>query len=73
MTADSHDRDFVQYRARVNHTSLNKPEGLSPAADGTVYSFEYGDALFISLNSYASSADDKIQWKFLADEARKNF
>ena len=55
----------------MNHTSLNKPEGLSPAADGTVYSYEYGDALFISLNSYASNADDEIQWKFLADEAEK--
>ena len=52
------DRDLVQYRARVNHTSLNKPEGLTPAGDGTVYSYEYGDALFISLNSYASKADD---------------
>ena len=68
---DSRDRDLVQYRARVNQTSLNKPEGLSPAADGTVYSYEYGDALFISLNSYASNDDDKIQWEFLADEAEK--
>jgi DNA repair exonuclease SbcCD nuclease subunit len=65
----SYDRDFVQYKARFNHTSLRKPSGLSSAADGTVYSFEYGDALFISLNSFASSADNAIQWEFLADEA----
>ena len=67
----SYDRDFVQYKARFNYTSLNKPDGLSPAADGTVYSFEYGDALFISLNSFASSADNNIQWRFLEDEAKK--
>ena len=66
----SYDKDFVQYKSRFNFSSLNKPEGLSPAAEGTVYSFEYGDALFISINSYATSAADKeIQWKFLADEA----
>ncbi|MFD0681135.1 MULTISPECIES: metallophosphoesterase [unclassified Paenibacillus] len=65
----SYDRDFIQYKARLNHTSLRKPNGLSSAGDGTVYSFEYGDALFISLNSFASSADNTIQWKFLADEA----
>lgn len=64
----SYDRDFVQYKARFNHSSLRKPGGLSSAADGTVYSFEYGDALFISLNSYASSADDTVQWNFLSSE-----
>ncbi|WP_230503491.1 metallophosphoesterase [Sutcliffiella rhizosphaerae] len=66
----SYDRDLVQYRARLNHTSLNKPEGLTPAADGTVYSYEYGDALFISLNSYASKEDDTIQWDFLEKEVK---
>ncbi|MFJ5714062.1 metallophosphoesterase [Neobacillus sp. NPDC093127] len=65
----SYDRDFVQYKARFNHTSLHKPDGLSSVADGTVYSFEYGDALFISLNSYASSTDKDIQWKFLEEES----
>ena len=69
MTSASYDKDFVQYKSRFNHSSLKKPEGLSPAAEGTVYSFEYGDALFISLNSYASTADKEIQWKFLEDEA----
>ncbi|GAA3407537.1 hypothetical protein GCM10020370_39290 [Paenibacillus hodogayensis] len=64
----SYDRDFVQYKARFNHKSLRKPSGLSSVAEGTVYSFEYGDALFISLNSFASSADNAIQWQFLADE-----
>lgn len=65
----SYDRDFVQYKSRFNYTSLRKPSGLSSTADGTVYSFEYGDALFISLNSFASSADNAIQWDFLANEA----
>ncbi|MFJ7729137.1 metallophosphoesterase [Neobacillus sp. NPDC097160] len=65
----SYDRDFVQYKARFNHTSLHKPDGLSSAADGTVYSFEYGDALFISLNSFASSTDKDIQWEFLEKES----
>ncbi|MDR7080142.1 putative phosphodiesterase [Neobacillus niacini] len=65
----SYDRDFVQYKARFNHKSLHKPDGLSQAAEGTVYSFEYGDALFISLNSFASSTDKEIQWDFLAKES----
>ena len=30
-----YDKDFVQYKSRLNYTSLKKPEGLSPAADGT--------------------------------------
>ena len=64
------DRNFVQYKSRINHTSLNKPDGLSEGSDGTVYSFEYGDALFISLNTYAVLSEDKnIQWDFLKEEA----
>ena len=63
-----YDKDFVQYKSRLNFSSLKKPEGLSPAAEGTIYSFEYGDALFISINTYASSADDEVQWKFLEEE-----
>ncbi|MBA9087186.1 putative phosphodiesterase [Fontibacillus solani] len=65
----SYDKNFVQYNARFNYSSLRQPEGLSPAADGTVYAFEYGDALFISINSNASSADNNVQWKFLEEEA----
>ncbi|MCD9024940.1 metallophosphoesterase [Cohnella silvisoli] len=65
----SYDRDFVQYKSRFNHTSLRKPSGLSSVAAGTVYSFDYGDALFISLNSFASSSDNAIQWNFVANEA----
>lgn len=67
----SYDSNFVQYKARFDYSSLRKPSGLSPAADGTVYSFEYGDALFVSLNSFAFSADDNIQWQFLADETAR--
>lgn len=64
----SYDKNFVQYNSRFNYSSLKKPSGLSPAADGTVYSFEYGDALFISLNSNVSSDDNNIQYKFLEEE-----
>ncbi|WP_127581799.1 metallophosphoesterase [Paenibacillus koleovorans] len=64
----SYDRDFVQYKSRFNYKSLRKPSGLSSVTEGTVYSFEYGDALFVSLNSFASSADNAIQWDFLANE-----
>lgn len=64
----SYDKNFVQYNSRFNYSSLKMPNGLSPAADGTVYSFEYGDALFISLNSNVSSADNNIQYKFLEEE-----
>ncbi|GBG06942.1 hypothetical protein PAT3040_01484 [Paenibacillus agaridevorans] len=66
----AYDRDFIQYKARFDYSSLKKPDGLSEASQGTVYSFEYGDALFISLNSYAVTSEDrKIQWDFLAEEA----
>ena len=65
----SYDQNFVQYNARFNYSSLKQPSGLSPAAAGTVYSFEYGDALFIILNSNVSSADNDIQFNFMADEA----
>ena len=68
MTLHPMTKILCNIKSRLNFSSLNKPEGLSPAAEGTVYSFEYGDALFISINSYASSADNEIQWKFLADE-----
>ncbi|WP_130605119.1 S-layer homology domain-containing protein [Cohnella abietis] len=64
----TYDQNLVQINARFNYSSLRQPSGLSPAAAGTVYSFEYGDALFISLNSNASTADNNIQYKFLADE-----
>lgn len=64
----SYDRDFVQYKSRFDYTTLRKPSGLSSTTNGTVYSFEYGDALFISLNSFAPSADNTIQWEFLANE-----
>ena len=66
----SYDQDFIQYKARFDYSSLKKPAGLSEASQGTVYSFEYGDALFISLNSYAVTSEDRrIQWEFLAEEA----
>ncbi|MFC4306699.1 S-layer homology domain-containing protein [Cohnella boryungensis] len=65
----SYDKNFVQYNARFNYSSLKQPSGLSPAAAGTVYSFEYGDALFIILNSNVSSADNNIQFNFMAAEA----
>ncbi|MBP1989155.1 S-layer homology domain-containing protein [Paenibacillus eucommiae] len=65
-----YDKDSIQYTNRFNYSSLKRPSGLSSATVGTVYSFEYGDALFISLNSFGlNSSDDAIQWKFLADEA----
>ncbi len=64
-----YDKNSIQYTNRFNYASLNRPSGLSEAAVGTVYSFEYGDALFISLNSFGlNSSDDAVQWKFLADE-----
>jgi predicted phosphodiesterase len=63
----SYDEFNVQFKARFNYSSLHKPDGLT-TADGTIYSFEYGDALFICLNSYASSNDDAIQWQFLENE-----
>ncbi|NIK76332.1 putative phosphodiesterase [Paenibacillus castaneae] len=64
-----YDKDSIQYTNRFNYTTLKRPSGLSEAAVGTVYSFEYGDALFISLNSFGlNSSDDDVQWKFLADE-----
>lgn len=65
----SYDKNFVQYKARFNYSSLKQPSGLSPAAAGTVYSFEYGDALFIVLNSNVSTADNNVQFQFMADEA----
>jgi len=65
----SYDRNFEQYNARFNYSSLRQPSGLSPAAAGTVYAFEYGDALIISLNSNVSTADNNIQYQFLAEEA----
>ncbi|WP_171638177.1 S-layer homology domain-containing protein [Paenibacillus plantarum] len=65
-----YDQDSAQYTNRFNYSSLQRPSGLSAAAVGTVYSFEYGDALFISLNSFGlNPSDDAVQWKFLADEA----
>ncbi|TVY03119.1 S-layer homology domain-containing protein [Cohnella terricola] len=65
-----YDQDSIQYTNRFNYSSLRRPSGLSSAAVGTVYSFEYGDALFISLNSFGlNSSDDAVQWQFLAEEA----
>ncbi|WP_171683458.1 S-layer homology domain-containing protein [Paenibacillus planticolens] len=64
-----YDKYSTMYNSRFNYSSLRKPSGLSAAAEGTVYSFEYGDALFITLNSFpATSSDDDIQWRFLAEE-----
>lgn len=64
-----YDKDSIQYTNRFNYTTLKRPSGLSAAAAGTVYSFEYGDALFISLNSFGlNSSDDAVQWKFLDEE-----
>jgi len=65
--ASVYDSNFVQYKARFNYSSLQQPIGLSPAAAGTVFSFEYGDALFIVLNSNASTADNNIQFQFMHD------
>ena len=64
----SYDENMVQFRARSNYRNLAAPEGLSEAAEGTVYSFEYGNALFLCLNAYLSEADDALQWQFLSDQ-----
>ncbi len=66
--AGKYDRDQVHFKSRFNYTNLDAPN-VSNAAKGTVYSFEYGDALFVSLNSYLSDSDDTIQWQFLSDKA----
>ena len=60
----AYDKDFVQYKSRFNFSSLKKPEGLSPAAEGTVYSFEYGDALFISINTMLLQQTMKFSGSF---------
>ena len=61
----------TQYRARMDFTTLEAPEGLSKEAEGTVYAYEYGDALFICLNSYAPEPDQAVQKQFLLDQAAK--
>lgn len=67
--SNSYDTNAVQFRARFNYNNLTAPEGLSDAAKGTVYSFEYGDALFLCLNSYlADENDEALQWQFLKDQ-----
>ena len=63
-----YDTTMEQFRARFDYTSLTAPEGLSEVGKGTVYSFEYGNALIICLNSYLSEEDDALQWEFLADQ-----
>ena len=66
--AGKYDTTMEQFRARFDYTSLTAPEGLSKAGQGTVYSFEYGDALIICLNSYLSGEDEALQWKFLEQQ-----
>lgn len=66
--AGSYDTAMEQFRARFDYTGLTAPEGLSEAGKGTVYAFEYGDALIICLNSYLPEKDDALQWKFLEEQ-----
>lgn len=66
--AGKYDTTMEQFRARFNYTSLTAPEGLSEAGKGTVYAFEYGDALIICLNSYLSDEDEALQWEFLKQQ-----
>lgn len=77
---DSTDHDPMQeqFRTRFDYSSLRTPDGLSETAKGTIYAFDYGDALFVCLNSYPSYGSDPnyqsdmaIQWQFLADECAK--
>lgn len=64
----SYDTQLEQFRSRFDYSQLTHPDGLSEAAQGTVYSFEYGDALFVCLNSYADGRDAEIQDQFLQDQ-----
>ena len=66
-----HDKNLVNFKAHTNFETLTAPEGLSENAKGTVYSFEYGNALFICLNTAAGSADDKIQFEFLRQQVEQ--
>lgn len=66
-----HDKNLVNFKAHTNFETLTAPEGLSENVKGTVYSFEYGNALFICLNTAAGSADDKIQFDFLRQQVEQ--
>lgn len=66
-----HDRNLVNYKAHTNFDTLTAPEGLSEKTQGTIYSFEYGDALFVCLNTDAGSDDNRIQLQFLADQTAR--
>lgn|GEM_PF-2016751 len=64
----SHDKNTVNYNARLNYDALTAPEGLSDETEGTVYSFTYGDAQFVALNTNAGGEDDEIQYQFLKEQ-----
>lgn len=63
-----HDENLVNFKAHTNFDALTAPDGLSGETQGTIYSFEYGDALFVCLNTDASGNDNQIQFEFLADQ-----
>ncbi|MFA5625079.1 MAG: metallophosphoesterase [Bradymonadales bacterium] len=66
------DLNFVQMKARLNYDHLETPSALSNAAKGSVYSFEYGNALFVVLNATLQGEDESLQWQFLEEQAQKS-
>ncbi len=56
------DARFLHFLTRFNYSSLSF-ERIPGAAAGTIYSFEYGNALFIVLNSSAYNDDLKVEWE----------
>ena len=62
---------YTNYLSRFNYRSLAY-NGMSSTTKNTVYSFEYGDALFMVLNSKATNNDIKAQWNYFIKSQSAN-
>ena len=62
------DARFLHFLTRFNYSSLSFAR-IPGAAAGTIYSFEYGNALIIVLNSSAYNNDFKVEWETFVNDA----
>jgi hypothetical protein len=63
----SRDSRFLHFLTRFNYSSLSYTR-IPGTAAGTIYHFEYGNALFIVLNSSAYNNDLKVEWETFVND-----